>query len=234
MGRCRSMLLRLLNIRSLVLSVYFNFKYLPFKQAVKLPISLHKPELVSCKGTIEIQCSKIKRGMISIGKRNVSLYPNSGVTWENKGGKVIFKGECHIGSESSISVGSSALLTFGSNFRATAKLKLACYNKIIFGKNMRIAWEVIMMDTSFHKLKDCIGNVKGSTIGEIIIGDNNWLPTRCMVMKGTKTPDFCIFGAGSFLNKDYTKNPTHILMAGNPLEVKATNIWRDVSDDAIE
>lgn len=34
-------------------TIYFNFKSLPLRQAVKLPIWLYRPEIVSCKGKIE-------------------------------------------------------------------------------------------------------------------------------------------------------------------------------------
>lgn len=54
-----------------------------------------------------------------------------------------------------------------------------------------------------------------------------------MILPGAKTPDYCIIGTGSILNKDYSKYPTHILMAGNPLIVKSENVWRYPNDDKI-
>jgi acetyltransferase-like isoleucine patch superfamily enzyme len=172
-------------------------------------------------------------GMIRLGFLNVSIYPNTGIMWENHGGLVTFKGSCTIGNASGISLGKKGNIIFGENFLATSSIKLTSYCSISFGKNTRVAWESIVMDTSFHKLKDMDGNQKGNTMAPIIIGANNWIPTRCMVLKGTKTPDFCIFGAGSILNKDYSHYPSHILLAGNPLQIKATDIWRDVEDDGI-
>lgn len=41
-------------------SLYFNFHYLPFKQAIKLPILLYKPDLLSTKGKIILDCNDIK------------------------------------------------------------------------------------------------------------------------------------------------------------------------------
>ena len=35
-------------------TIYFNFHYLPFKQAIFLPIILYKPQFVSTKGKIII------------------------------------------------------------------------------------------------------------------------------------------------------------------------------------
>lgn len=35
-------------------TLYFNFHYLPFGQAIKLPIFLYKPRLLRCDGKITI------------------------------------------------------------------------------------------------------------------------------------------------------------------------------------
>lgn len=220
-------------LRSLPYTIYFNFYYLPFKQAIKLPILLYKPELLKVNGKVIIDAAVLKTGMIRLGFRTVSLYPNSGIMWENHGGTVVFNGKCNIGNDSAISIGIKGNLIFGDNFKATANMKLTSYCSIKFGNNVLVAWEVIIMDTSFHKLKDLDGNPKGKVMTPISIGNNNWITTRCMVMKGTKTPNFCIFGAGSFLNKNYSNYPSHILLAGSPLEIKAEGIWRDMEDDSI-
>lgn len=41
-------------LRSLPSSIYFNFHYLPFKQAMRLPIWLYKPHFLALKGKIII------------------------------------------------------------------------------------------------------------------------------------------------------------------------------------
>ena len=217
-------------LRSLPYTIYFNFHYLLFKQAFKLPILLYKPDLIKMNGKIILDVAVVKTGMIRLGFRSNSLYPISGFIWENHGGTAIFKGKCTIGNTSAISIGEKGNVEFGANFIA-GNVKLASYCSIKFGYNVRLAWEVIVIDTSFHKLKDLHGNVKGKTVDSIIIGNNNWIAIRSIVLKGARTPDFCVFGVGSVINKDYSNGPTHILLAGNPLEIKAKEIWRDVEDD---
>jgi acetyltransferase-like isoleucine patch superfamily enzyme len=216
-------------------SLYFNFHYLPLKQAIKLPVVLFKPTLLKCKGEVIIENENIRTGMIHLGEHLVSLYPKAGIIWENHGGQVIFKGNCIIGSSSSISVGEKGICEIGNNFRATSGLKLTSYYRIRFAENVLIAWEVIIMDTSFHYLKDMEGNFKNKGYGAISIGKNNWITTRSMILSGTKTPDFCIVGAGSILNKDFSDYQTHILLAGNPVAMKAKDLWIDFEDfDIVE
>lgn len=214
-------------------TVYFNFHYLPLKQAVKLPIFLYKPKLLKCKGKIIIDSDKIKTGMIRFGEYIVSLYPNSGIVWENHGGKMVFKGGCIIGNSSVISIGEKGYCLLGDNFRATSGLKLTSHHSVSFGENVLIAWDVLVMDTSFHRLKDRDGNFKNKGYAPISIGKNNWITTRCMILSGTKTPDYCTLGAGCILNKDYSGYPTHILLAGNPIEIKTRDVWIDLTDHDI-
>lgn len=218
---------------SWISTLYFNFHYLPFKQALKIPIFLYKVTLLKCHGEIILESKVIKPGMIRFGERLVSLYPNGGLIWENHGGKVIFKGNCTIGNASAISIGEKGICSFGNNFRANASFKLTSHYQITFGENTLIAWDLIVMDTSFHRLKDVNGNFKSRGYAPVVIGKNNWITTRCMILSGTKTPDYCSVGAGSILNKDYTHFPTHILIAGNPIEIKAKDVWIDLTDHDI-
>lgn len=145
-----STLFRLL--RSLPASVYFNFHYLPLRQAVKLPIMLYKPRFLELKGTVRIEGDNIRTGMIQLGFSTVSLYPNTGIMVENHGGEIVFKGRTKIGNASSISIGGKGRVEFGDSFVATAALKLTSYCSIRFAPRVLCAWECTFMDTDFHKL----------------------------------------------------------------------------------
>ncbi|MCL1932612.1 MAG: hypothetical protein FWF53_02195 [Candidatus Azobacteroides sp.] len=222
-------------LRSIIHTIYFNFHYLPFKQACKLPVFLYKPKFVKCKGTISIESDNIRFGMIRLGFMHVPIFPNSGIIWENHGGKTVFQGRCNIGNASAISTGKTGNIVFGNNFFASCGLKIVSCHQIRFAENMVIGWDSIVIDTPFHKVKDMNNRQVGKGYGSVIFGKNNWLGNRCIVLPGTKSPDYCIFGAGSVSNKDYSSNPTHILMAGNPLTVKRTGVWRDTGvDDSLE
>lgn len=72
-------------LRSILKTIWFNFHYLPFRQAIKLPILLYKPKFLVCKGRIKID-GPVHFGMITLGCYRVSIYPNTGFTYENWGG----------------------------------------------------------------------------------------------------------------------------------------------------
>lgn len=128
------------DLRSLPYSIYFNFHYLPFRQAVKLPILLYKPKLLKLKGIVKIGGGKISTGMIRLGFPTVSLFPNSGITFENQGGSILFHGKCSIGNNSAISIGRKGFVEFGNDFKSTTSLRLTSYDKITFGDRVRLGW----------------------------------------------------------------------------------------------
>lgn len=229
-------------LRSIFKTIYFNFHYLPFLQAVKLPILLYKPHFIKLRGSIDIASSNIRFGMIRLGFPMVSIYPNSGIIYENKGGKIIFKGACNIGNNSAISVGVGGdkiarhhepLLEFGDRFSASASFKVACYNKIIFNDKVRAGWDCLFMDSDFHKLTKLAGGYSKG-YGEIVIGKNNWFGAKCTVLKNTHTPDFTTISATSLLNKSYLFPEYSVIGENAVIEVKANNLYRNIDDDIID
>lgn len=137
--------------RSLPYSIWFNFHYLPFGQAVRLPILLYKPTLKKCAGRVILE-GKAYPGRVRLGFPNVPIYPNNGIMWENSG-TVKFEGRCSIGNSSYISVGRFGNLVLGDKFVATTALRLICFHAIEFGEQVLVGWDNLFCDTDFHKIK---------------------------------------------------------------------------------
>jgi acetyltransferase-like isoleucine patch superfamily enzyme len=227
-------------LRSLPQTVYFNFHYLPFKQAIKLPIVLYKPTLLKCDGKIKIESENIRYGMIVLGGgRMCSIYPNMGITYENNGGTVVFEGECTIGKYSFVSIGRNAVVTFGKGFSSNAGLKLASHYKMTFGERVRIGFECTLFDTDFHQISyapnsDLCGTPKPKAYGPIFIGMSTWIGAKSTILKNTDVPAYCVVSTCSLLRKKFDV-PEYSLIAGVPATYKKTGIWRNVDvDDEIE
>ncbi|MFY0630665.1 MAG: acyltransferase [Flavobacteriaceae bacterium] len=217
MSKYTKFLLRV-NFKSLI----FNLKYLPFKQAIKLPFLIsRKVYLMKTKGEISIE-SPIKTGMIKIGYGEVGIFDKkkSRSIWQVSG-KVIFKGSANIGHGSKISVGQNATLEIGDNFNMTAESSIVCQKHIEFGNNCLVSWECLIMDTDFHKILDedkkIINNPE-----PIIIGDKVWIGCRNLILKGSKISNNSIIGANSMVSKDISQNSG--LFVGNPIQLKKENV----------
>lgn len=221
---------------ALPFSAIFCLLHLPIRQAVKLPIIIYKPSLAFffSKGKFIIDSPDIHFGMIRLGLWMTYQYPNSGIRGVNNG-TIVFKGNVGIGANSAIIVShKTSFLEIGDNFSSSTSLHLNCDYRILFGKNIRIGWNVIIMDSAMHRLKNTDGSYTSSGYNEICIGDNNWLATNCLVLPGTRTANKQLFAARSVVNRDYSTEPECSLWAGAPAVLKKTGIWRDVYDDRID
>lgn len=206
--------------------IYFNFRYLPFKQAVRLPVWIIWRHPGRFRGKVVIDAPKIKSGMIQIGHR-VCLYYKKGISFSSKGGTVIFKGTCLIGNECIIDLWEKGVLIFGDNFGASASMFL-CQRHMEFKENVDVGFGCVIMDTDFHAIK--YRGKKLPVTGKVIIGSNTWIGAKTVIRKNTQTPDYCIIGGSSTLAK-YYNCPGHCIISGSPAEFVAGNFTWDKSDD---
>lgn len=204
--------------------MYFNFKYLPFKDAIKFPFFVSRNVfLLETNGTIKID-APIKTGMIQIGYGYIGIFDmkRSRSIWQVSG-EVTFKGKAHLGHGTKISVNEDAHLEFGNNFRVTAESEIITQKNIQFGDNVLVSWNCLIMDTDFHKIYDQTGALINPP-EPIIVGHKVWIGCRNVILKGSKISDGSIIGANSFLSKDISDKSG--LFAGNPVRfIKGDISW---------
>lgn len=203
-------------------TIFFNFKYLPIKQAIKLPILIsRKVYLREISGKILIK-GPIRPGLIQLGYGNIGIFDNkkSRSIWEVSG-TVIFKGRANIGHGSKISVGKNGELILGENFIITAESSLVASKKIEFGNNCLLSWDILIMDTDSHIIKDNTGSIINYP-KQITIGDNVWIGCRCLILKGAQIPDNCVIGADSIVNRLLENRNS--LYAGSPVKLMKESI----------
>ena len=220
---------------SILESIYFNFYYLPLRQAIKLPIILYRPKLLKMDGDVilEVPLDGVRFGMIRLGKYTVSLYPNTGFVYENHGGKIVFKGRCDIGNASALSIGNKAEVVFGDRFCASASFKLTSYCRIEFKDKVRCGWDCLFMDTDFHRLTMTDGTASPKGYGPIYIGTGCWFGMGTIVQKNTILPSYCVIATRSLLNHKYNI-PEKSLIAGSPAVLKKIGVYRDIDNDWID
>ena len=219
-------------LRTLIPSLIFNLRHLPLSQACKLPILLYKAEDLGGGGSYAIE-GPVKFGMIMLGKRIVDLYPNSGITLNNRG-KITFKGKLIIGNCSALSVGPSGNLTFGNDIIGSAGLKLACYSSISIGDRTRIGWNTQIIDTDIHLLKHKDGRkTESKGYAPIRIDNGVWIANSCKLYKGTVIPHSCVVSADTVLKGFVKFNPYSIIGNDRTIIIQAEGFYRDLDDDRI-
>lgn len=213
--------------------LYFNFRYFPFTQAVRLPVWLHKPKFRNLKGAVRIDSTRIETGMIRLGVPMTTIYPDRGISFDNQG-TIIFKGRCNINSYTAIAVGEQGVLTLGDGFAANDRIKIICFHSVTFGKCVHLGWNVTVVDTDFHCMKNAVTHKKQKAFAPIEINDYTWIGQSTHLLKGTKTPAHTIIGAASVLTGKY-KCEENSIISGNPAVVVAEGCYyRDFGDDRVD
>nr|WP_317170070.1 acyltransferase [Rhodocytophaga rosea] len=121
----------------------------------------------------------------------------------------------HIG-KTQLSVGKGALLSIGDHTFINTGVIISVRSKVSIGKYCQIANQVIIMDNDFHGVE----NRDTPEIPQpIIIEDNVWLATRCMILKGVTIGKGAVVAAGAVVTKDV---PPYTLVGGVPAKIIRT------------
>ena len=139
--------------------------------------------------------------------------------WDNTG-SITIKKSYHL------SVGAKIVnrgtLTMGQDFMINGDSIIICSKRIEFGDGCLISWGLQIMDTDFHSIYDCCGQVTNQN-KEIVIGDNCWIGSKCNILKGTRLPSNTIVALGSTITKQFTEE--HCVICNNQVIKKEVN-WR--------
>ena len=217
-------------------TIYINFRLLPFKQAIRLPIVVSRATtLESLSGSIHFQ-SKPSFGIMKFGFNHSDLF-----SWRARRSIIKIDGNVFAGDFTQFGVGCSlivdagATLYLGNNFTIGGLSKIICRKKISIGDNFRGAWEVQIFDTNFHYIKNIEDGSVTRREHEVVLGANNWIGNRASVMPGTKTNSFFIAASNSLCNKDYTTMvPQYSLVAGSPAKLLKNNVVRVIDREERE
>lgn len=212
-------------ILSIPKTVYVNFRYLPFRQACKLPIWTHYNTKIAIKGKILVpdDCSL---ATIRIGFHKVPICDNAPtVVSADKGGIIKFLGTAHIGYGSKIAVHGGGELILGDNFAISAATQISCYRRIRFGRDIQFSWDCLVMDSDSHKIYD-EQDVLMNPSREIVFGNKIWIGCRSTVLKGVVIPDNCVVGSCSLVTGGSKGFVANSIIAGNPARsIKKINKW---------
>ena len=219
-------------LRALPFSIWFNFKYLPFRQAYKLPILLYKCHFEGMMGGVKIESPVISFGMIRLGFRRTILFPNSGFTFKNEG-QITFKGECVVGNDSYIICGKKGQIIFGESFFATGNFKIVSEIGITIGTNVLVGWGTIFIDTDFHPLYNTKDKKYNKAYGKIYVGDNNWFAAQCLLLHSVRTENDCVFAARSIINHKQNIEP-ECLYGGQPVRLLCRHLRLDTNHRSID
>ena len=193
-----------IGITGIFKTIVFNFRYLPFQQAIHIPVVLSSKVKVVNMGRGRLILDNLGGGNYSnlrIGIQDLE-YCYDKPSMINIQGKVVVKGKLHSFSPGTILyVGKDAELVIDDGFTASHDLKLYCRHKITIGKDNMWSYYNVVMDNDGHHIYNEDGNHINQN-KEVTFGDHVWMGCRCLVLKGSRIADGNIIASGSIVRKN--------------------------------
>lgn len=200
-------------------TLVFNFYYLPFSYAIKLPIRVSKDTKICNLGSRTSVSIENKSQKIAIGYGSSFALGNTTSWTIEKKGKIKFRGDATIGRGTQIIVNNNAILEFGNNFFCNANCIINSGNNIIFGDDCLLGWNVEILDGDGHII---ISQGINSKYFPIIINNHVWIGANTMILKGVEIKSGCIVAAKSCVTK--SSNEENCIIKDNNI-VKRNIRW---------
>lgn len=140
-----------------------------------------------------------------------------------KGASLEVQGDFSFAHGCDICAFENARIELGKNSYLNEGCEIRCKQSVTIGDNTAIARRVMILDTDAHTLLSENGR-KNIVTAPVKIGNNVWIGTGCIVLKGVTIGDGAVIAAGAVIHKNI---PPHCLAGGVPAKVIKENIeWR--------
>lgn len=211
-----------------VATLYFNFRMLPFRQAIHLPFDFtHAVRFDSLRGRVRLEVDgPLHRAMVRFGGRGSDIFPRIETVLSLDGELVVRGDGVEIGMGTSCVVLGDARLVLDARVCIGAMSHVYCSRLIEMGERVTTGWECQIFDTNFHTMRDRVTGTDIAPEGVVYLRPYCWMGNRCNVMRGTVTPPHIIVASNSMLNRDYSAVEPYSLLAGMPARVVRTGIER--------
>jgi len=209
--------------------LYFNFRMLPLKQAIRLPFDFcHKIKFKRLSGKIIIDGNAISRGMVRIGAQGSDMFSGAS-TILDIAGTLFIKGKgISIGTGSLLRIERNGFVELDNSVVLGAKNIVLCEQHISIGEQTISSWNCQFMDTDTHSIINLDSGDVLPRSHPIKIGRHCWIGNNVLVNKGTKLPNDTIVASYSLCNKDYGNMiPENSIIGGIPAKKLAENKRRN-------
>ena len=112
--------------------------------------------------------------------------------------------------------GAEAVIEIGDRNHISNNVAIVASRRISIGNGCQIGDLVAIYDSDFHELNPATRTRSGGPSAPVVIGNNVWLGSRVMVLKGVSIGDNSVVGAMSVVTKSI---PANCVAAGNPARV---------------
>lgn len=210
-------------------TIYFNFKVLPFKSAIKFPFVVSKDVKLQGvnRNSFIVNADKLPTASMRIGfgeSLNARRESKRGLISIGKKGKIIVGKDLGL-SQGCILIANEACITLGNHFRCSYSTTIDCYGEdITIGDDVVCGWNVTIRNGDGHRV--VVDGESHKATKKISIGNHVWLCANATVLKGANVGNNSVVAYGSLLTK--TEDKENVLYGGTPAKVIRHNInWEE-------
>ena len=141
-------------------------------------------------------------------------------------GRVALEKGVHLGYRPAPRLGSGEILlqarvedsaiSIGARTLTSSNLTICAMESVRIGRGCQIGDQVSIYDCDFHEIEPSTRLESPGEIAPVSIGDNVWLGSRVMVLRGVTIGDNTVVAAGSIVTKPL---PQNVVAAGIPAKV---------------
>ncbi len=216
-----------MNIKSILgipKTLYFNFYYLPFWKAVRLPFRVASNVKIKSMG--QRTSVMIKEGAkIHIGTvGSFGLGNKQSTYWQiGKNATVIFRGDAILGKGTQIIA--NGVLEFGDDFFCNANCIINSGNDVTFGSKCILGWNVTVMDGDGHSIHKQGDPVTVHPYPYIYVGNHVWIASEAMLLKGAFVQEHSVVAAKGCVTRKFEKDS---LLVGGFNRILSENICWEI------
>lgn len=211
-----------------IYTLWFNFRYLPFRQSVRLPFVFFPHAFAKVGENARIIISdeilNSKSQKIYVGEDVHDFSHGCERTFLNLQGTVEFKGKIRILRGAMVDVFGE--ISFGNDVVVALLARIRVYEKLSIGNVVRIAHETQIFDTNFHYVVSVDDMEYRPMAKPVVIGNHVWIGNRCTVNAGSIIPGYTIVASNSLVNKDLSYINKYSLVGGVPCKLLKEGLVR--------
>ena len=198
---------------SLPKTIYFNFKVLEKKDAVKLPFFVDKDVKLGklYKNVIKLNF-KSDRFSIKIGKKAIDS-------------SIVFNGNAEFSYGISFTALQQSRIVIGNNFYCNKNCVISSREAIEIGNDVLVGWNVNIRDNDGETHRIYENNIENEYKKKIVIKNHVWLCAFSSVLKGVEILEDTVVAYGTCVTKSLGEK--NVILAGVPAKIVKRNIeWK--------
>lgn len=209
-------------------SFFISLRYVPFRQALKIPIKVaHGFKFKDLGGKIIFDTPFIHKDMLQLGYFGSTGHLEAkGAIYLFKGSTLVLKGCAFVSQGSLIRLGENSTLEFGNNFWCNNYCKFLVYTgtRLIFHPGVLVGLNVEFGTADGHSIY--INSVKTNAPADVSIGEHVWIGSCATISKGVCIAPGCVIARSSLVTKScLTPN---CILGGIPAKILRTDICWEV------